>query len=77
MDGTARISNSSIDAGTYNPTNNITLARRSATQTNTFYKGLLDDVRIYNKTLTSGQVYNLYAAFVDTIPPTAYIEYSP
>lgn len=77
IDGTPRISNSSIDAGTYNPINNITLARRSANQTNTFYKGLMDDVRIYNKTLTSGQVYNLYAAFVDTIPPTAYVTYSP
>jgi hypothetical protein len=77
IDGTERITNSSIDAGIYNPTNNITLARRSANQVGTFYKGFLDDVRIYNKTLTSGQVYNLYAAFIDTTPPTAYVEYSP
>lgn len=76
IDGTPRISNSSIDAGIYNPINNITLARRSANQTNTFYKGLMDDVRIYNKTLTSNQVYNLYAEFKDTTPPTAYVIYS-
>ncbi|MDD3262834.1 MAG: Ig-like domain-containing protein [Candidatus Absconditabacteria bacterium] len=77
IDGQEKISNSSIDSGIYNPTNNITLARRSTNQANTFYQGMLDDIRIYNKTLTSGQVYNLYAAFIDTIPPTAYIEYSP
>ena len=77
IDGQEKISNSSIDSGIYNPTNNITLARRSTNQANTFYQGMLDDIRIYNKTLTSWQVYNLYAAFIDTIPPTAYIEYSP
>jgi hypothetical protein len=53
IDGTARINNSSINAGTYDPINNITIARRSANQANTFYQGFMDDVRIYNKTLTS------------------------
>ncbi len=76
IDGIEKISNSSIDAWWYNPINNITLARRSANQANTFYKWMLDDVRIYNKTLTPSQVYNLYAEFVDNTPPTAYIEYS-
>jgi hypothetical protein len=63
IDGIAQITNSSIDAWTYDPTNNITIGRRSTNQSWTFFKWYIDDARIYFKTLTSQEERSIYSTF--------------
>ena len=77
LDGITKLTDNSINAGSFNPTPNINVGRRSITSAGTYYKWYVDDVRIYGKILTPPEINNLYLMFKDVTKPTATVEYNP
>ncbi|MBU0678632.1 MAG: DUF11 domain-containing protein [Verrucomicrobia bacterium] len=66
IDG-VELNSSSLGGDSYNPSTAIYLARREDGNSERYYGGLLDDVRVYNGALTSNEVYTL--ANNDEAPP--------
>ncbi len=78
LDWSLAVEDSSIDAPTnFNPNTNIVLWRRWVNTAWTYYNGAIDDFRMYNQYLLESEVNQLYVSTLDSIPPTATVDYSP
>lgn len=77
IDGEAKAAYSGIAAGVFDPTTNMVFGRRSSDPTSSYFKGQIDDIRLYDTLLTAEEAQTSYAAFADLESPTAYVVYNP
>ena len=76
VDGLYELIDSSLNTSTYTPANNLVLGRVSDGTTG-FYKWYIDDFRIFDQVLTTGEIRSQYIQLGDHSLPTANVSYNP
>jgi hypothetical protein len=68
LDGQPRVTDATVGGSSIAPTGNITIGGRNDLNSDRFFGGKIDDVRIYNQALTSSDVLAIFTGPVNVAP---------